>query len=80
MEGLDILRLLPPTPASSSIHLLASITCERDLELWQFDAEQAFVPSELEEDAFMSLPEGCGSLPGKVLIVRFNHSHLIYRV
>ena len=37
-----------------------------------FDAEQAFVQSDLEEILFMRLPEGCEDLSGKV--VRLNRS------
>ena len=29
-----------------------------------FDAEQAFVQSELDEDLYIRLPQGCGELSG----------------
>ena len=36
------------------------------------DVEEAFAQSELDEDVFLRLPKGCGSLSGK--IVRLNKS------
>ena len=51
---------------------MASIACELDLDLCHFDAEQAFVQSDLKENVFMRLPQGCGDLSGKV--VRLNRS------
>ena len=38
----------------------------------RFDVEQAFVQSKLDEDVFVRLPKGCGSLSRKV--VRLNKS------
>ena len=35
--------------------------------LCHFDAEQAFVQSELSEDVYMRLPKRCGSMSGKVV-------------
>ena len=40
---------------------------ELDLELCHFDIDQAFVRADLAEDVYMRLPEGCGSLSGKVV-------------
>ena len=37
-----------------------------------FDVEQAFVQSKLDEDVFLRLPKGCGSLSGKIM--RLNKS------
>ena len=39
-----------------SIHLLAALACELDLDLCHFDAEQAFVPSDLDEVVYIRLP------------------------
>ena len=41
-----------------------------------FDVEQAFVQSKLDEDVFLRLPQGCGSLSGKIM--RLNKS--LYRL
>ena len=37
-----------------------------------FDVDQAFVRADLKEDVFMTLPDGCGALSGK--IVKLNKS------
>ena len=71
-EGIDYGDTYAPTPASACIRLAASIACELDLDLCHFDAQQAFVQSELEEEVYMRLPEACGSMTGKV--VRLNRS------
>ena len=71
-EGIDYFETYAPTPASSCIRLLASIACELNLDLCHFDAEQAFVQSDLKEDAFMRLPKGYSDMSGKV--VRLNRS------
>ena len=49
---------------------LSAITCEVDLDVCHFDVEQALVQSKLDEDNFLRLPKGCGSLK----IVRLNKS------
>ena len=71
-EGIDFFDTFAPTPAASRFRLLGAISCELDLDLCHFDAEQAFVQSSLEEDVFMRLPPGCGEMSGKV--VRLNRS------
>ena len=72
VEGVDYFETFAPTPASSCVWLLALIACELDLDLCHFDAEQAFVQSDLEDNVFMRLPQGCGDLSDKV--VRLNRS------
>ena len=71
-EGIDFFETFAPTPTASCIRLLGAIACELDLDLCHFDAEQAFVQSNLDEDVFMRLPRGCGEMSGKV--VRLNRS------
>lgn len=69
MRVLGYLRLLPP-------HLQHLVfVCylrELDLGLCIFDAEQAFVQPDREEDVFLRFPQGCGGMSGKV--VRLNRS------
>lgn len=71
-EFADFGELYAPTVASSSVRLLAALTCELDLELCHFEVDRAFVRADLEEDVFMRLPQGCGELSGKV--VKLNES------
>ena len=42
------------------------------MDICHFDAEQAFVESNLDENVFLQLPRGCGEMSGKV--VRLNRS------
>ena len=72
-EYIDFGDLYLPTVASSSVRLLAALACEHDLELCHFDIDQAFVRADLAEDVYIRLPEGCGSLSGKV--VKLSKSH-----
>ena len=65
--NIDFGELYAPTVAVSSIRLLAALACEQDLSLRHFDVDQAFVQSELEEEVFMQLPQGCGRLSGKIV-------------
>ena len=47
-----------PTVSSSCVRLMRSaIAYECDLDLCHFDVDQAFVQSDLEEDAFLQLPK-----------------------
>ena len=70
--NIDFGELFAPTVTVSSVRLLTAMACELDLDLRHFDIEQAFVQCDLEENVFMRLPQGCGSLSGK--IVRLNKS------
>ena len=54
------------------MRLLSAIACELNLDVCHFDVERAFVQSKLDEDVFLRLPKGYGSLSGK--IVRLNKS------
>ena len=48
------------------MRLLSAIACELDLDFCQFDVEQAFVQSKLDEKVFLRLPRGCCRLSGKI--------------
>lgn len=66
-EGVDFFETFSPCPSVTSIRLLAAIACALGWDLCHFDAEQAFVQSDLEEEVFVRLPAGCGSLSHKVV-------------
>ena len=69
-EGIDFFDTFSPCPSVMSIHLLAALACELDLDLCHFDAEQAFIQSDLNEVVCIRLPPGCGALSGKVVRLR----------
>ena len=64
-EGIDFFDTFSSCPSVMSIRLLAALVCELDLDLCHFDAEQAFVQSDLDEVVYIRLPPGCGALSGK---------------
>ncbi len=72
VEGVDYLDTFAPTPATSSIRLLAAFACEKDLDMYHFDAEQAFLQSKLDEEIYLRLPPGCENDSGST--VRLNKS------
>ena len=65
-EGIDFFDIFSSCPSVISIRLLAAIACELDLNLCHFDAEKAFVQSDLDGVVYISLPPSCGALSGKV--------------
>ena len=69
---MDYLEIFSPTANAASIRLIVALACKIDWELLHLGIEQAFVQSELDHDVFMKLPQGCGSMSGK--IVRLNKS------
>ena len=71
-HGVDYLETFSPTANAASIRLIVALACKFDWELLHLDIEQAFVQSELDHEVFMKLPQGCGSMSGK--IVRLNKS------
>ena len=66
-EYIDFGALYAPTVSVSCVRMLAALACELNLDLCHFDIEQAFVRSELEEDVYMRLPQGCGALSGMLV-------------
>ena len=66
-EGIDFFGTFSPCPSVVSTRLLAAITCEFGWDLCNFDAEQAFVQSKLDDVVFIRLPPGCGDLSGEVV-------------
>ena len=69
-HGVDYFETFSPTANAASIRLIVALACKVDWELLHLDIEQAFVQSELDHEVFMKLPQGCGSMSGK--IVRLN--------
>ena len=69
-EGIELSDTFSPCPSVVSIRLLAALACELDLDLCHFDAGQAFVQSDLDEEVYNRLPSGCGALSGKVVRLR----------
>jgi len=71
-HGVNFLERFAPTVVVSSVRMLAALACEQDLSLLHVDIQQAFIRSELKEEVYMKMPQGCGALSG--LIVKLSKS------
>ena len=69
VQGIDYMDTYAPTPSLSSIRLLCAHACATDFPLYHLDAEQAFVQSNLREEIYMRLPQGCKEDSGKVVML-----------
>ena len=63
-EGVDYNEIFSPVVRHTSIRVLLAMVAYQDLELEQLDVKTAFLHGELEEEIYMSQPEGF-LVPGK---------------
>ena len=66
-EGIGFGETFTPTVSSPCVLLLSAIDCKINLDVYHFDVDQAFVQYKLDEDVFLRLPKGCGSLSGEIV-------------
>ncbi|GJX75492.1 transposable element [Tanacetum coccineum] len=57
-EGIDYNEIFSPVVRHTSIRVLLSLVAHHDLELEQLDVKTAFLHGDLEEEIYMSQPEG----------------------
>ncbi|BFG24559.1 hypothetical protein CerSpe_108330 [Prunus speciosa] len=57
-EGIDYDEIFSPVVKHTSIRLLLSIAAQWDMEVEQMDVKTAFLHGDLEEDIYMSQPQG----------------------
>ena len=55
-----------PTPATASIWMLLAMAAAKDGELHHFDAEQAFLKANTDEEIYIKIPEEFQEFPGAV--------------
>ncbi|KAJ4715305.1 Retrovirus-related Pol polyprotein from transposon TNT 1-94 [Melia azedarach] len=63
-EGVDYNEIFSPVVRHTSIRVLLAIVAHQDLELEQLDVKTAFLHGELEEEIYMTQPDGF-QVPGK---------------
>ena len=61
---MDYNKIFSPVVRHTSVRVLLAIDAHQDLELEQLDVKTAFLHGELEEEIYMSQPEGF-QVPGK---------------
>ncbi|KAG8497200.1 hypothetical protein CXB51_008576 [Gossypium anomalum] len=57
-EGIDYNEVFSPVVKHSSIRILLALVAQYDLELVQLDVKTAFLPGDLEEEIYMTQPDG----------------------
>ena len=77
-QGIDYFEVFAPTVSYDSVRVLFSIACANNLPLRQLDVTLAFVNAPMEEDVFMTSPDGFINVPvdefGQPMVVRLNRS------
>ncbi|KAJ4710294.1 Retrovirus-related Pol polyprotein from transposon TNT 1-94 [Melia azedarach] len=63
-EGVDYNEIFSPVVRHTSIRVLLAIVAHKDLELEQLDVKTTFLHGELEEEIYMTQPDGF-QVPGK---------------
>ena len=67
MEGVHYTEKYSPTPATASIRMLLAMAEIKDGELRHFDAEQAFLKADIDEEIYIEIPEEFQEFPGAVV-------------
>ena len=57
-EGVDYNEIFSPVVRHTSIRVLLAIVTHQDLELEQLDVKTSFLHGELEEEIYMTQPDG----------------------
>ncbi|KAK8506813.1 hypothetical protein V6N12_000384 [Hibiscus sabdariffa] len=58
IHGVDYDEIFSPVAMFKSIQILLAIAAFHDYEIWQMDVKTAFLNGKLEEDVYMTQPEG----------------------
>ena len=56
VEGVHYTEKYSPTPATASIWMLLAVAAVKDGELRHFDAEQAFLKADIDEEIYIEIP------------------------
>ena len=63
-EGVDYQEVFAPVANLESVRIIVSLAAKYDLELDQMDVSTAYLNGELEEELYMSPPDGVPIQPG----------------
>ena len=64
VEGIHYMETYSPTPATASIRMILATAAAKDRELRHFDAEQAFLKANIDEEIYIEIPEEFQEFPG----------------
>jgi hypothetical protein len=73
-EGIDYNEVFSLVVKHSSIRVLLALVAQFDLELVQLDVKTVFLHGDLEEDIYMTQPEGFKVASKKNLVCTLNRS------
>ncbi|GMI79054.1 hypothetical protein HRI_001574700 [Hibiscus trionum] len=73
-EGIDYNEVFSPVVKHSSIRTLLALVAQLNLELAQLDVKTAFLHGDLEEEIYMTQPEGYVDAGGKKWVCKLNKS------
>ena len=57
-QGIDYEETFSPVAILKSIRIMLAIAAYHDYEIWQMDVKTAFLNGDLEEEIYMSQPDG----------------------
>ena len=66
VEGAHYTEKYSPTPATASIRMFLAMAATKDGELRLFDAEQALLKADIDEEMYIEIPEEFQEFPGAV--------------
>lgn len=69
-EGIDYTDIFSPVVSKPAIRMFLTIAASEDMDIQQMDIKTAFLNAELDEEIYMSVPEGIAESPGKVYRLR----------
>ncbi|KAM2549652.1 hypothetical protein TB1_013993 [Malus domestica] len=73
-EGIDYEETFSPVAMIKSIRILLAIAAYHDYEIWQMDVKTAFLNGYLEEELYMTQPEGFMSKSEKTKVCKLQRS------
>jgi hypothetical protein len=73
-EDIDYKEVFSPVVKHSFIYVLLALVAQFDLELVQLDVKTAFLHGDLEEDIYMTQPDGFKVAGKKILLCKLNRS------